>query len=46
MKQIPDSNAVPRLADTDLIEAKVAQRTQELTAAFAVSQEIVAQLYL
>lgn len=46
MKQIPDSNAVPRLADTDLIEAKVAQRTQELTAAFAVSQEIVAQLDL
>jgi len=37
---------MPRLADTDWIEAKVAQRTRELTAAFAVSQEIVAQLDL
>lgn len=34
------------MADADWIEAKVAQRTQELTAAFAVSQEIVAQLDL
>lgn len=46
MKQISDSKSTQHMADVDWIDAKVAQRTRELTAAFAVSQEIVAQLDL
>lgn len=46
LKQIPDNKSAQLIADAEWIEARVAQRTQELTAAFAVSQGIVAQLDL
>jgi two-component system, NarL family, nitrate/nitrite sensor histidine kinase NarX len=46
LKQISDSKSVQHMADADWVEAKVAQRTRELAAAFAVCQEIVAQLDL
>jgi two-component system nitrate/nitrite sensor histidine kinase NarX len=46
LQQIFDRNSAQRTTDAAWIETKVAQRTLELTAAFAVSQEIVAQLDL